>query len=537
MAKFYTILTKIGEALHANAQITQTTVPWTHLAIGDGGGNPVVPKQEQTGLVREVTRVPITSIAPDPNNPNWMIVEAVLPNNVGGWTVRETAIMGTPGGAQCIAVGNYPDTYKPVLAEGSVREMVLRMVVAVIGAGTVNLVIDPAVAIASRGWVEAQIATDTKRGLVELADLGETDTGTDKERAVTPEGLRSVLPRTAFRLEDGQSANGLILTGLYYALGVVNGPSHPSKYSGWIRHSAVTQGIYAYQEAFDVSGGYWRRAQYEGVWSEWIAVQNKAQVDLLITQITQAINALDQEKENAIQAGGAGQYWAGDKTFKNAADIPVRSATEAKTGVVALAALGDVWLADGAKAMTPAVAKQLAASTGMVVLSNAGITDWQVPEVLKSGAKKPYVVVIGAGGGCGAFAELSRGAAGGGSAEDYVDLTGVTTVLCTVGAGTVGANGGASSFGAYLSAGGGRAGQLGSGAFSNGGGGNGGKINRVGANGGGPDVTYGGEGGSSPYGVGVPRSVSGIPGSWPGGGAGAGSVAQPGANGAIYIKW
>lgn len=164
MAKFYTLLTKTGEALHANAQITQTTVPWTHLAIGDGGGNPVVPKQEQTGLVREVTRVPITSIAPDPNNPNWMIVEAVLPNNVGGWTVRETAIMGTPGGAQCIAVGNYPDTYKPVLAEGSVREMVLRMVVAVIGAGTVNLVIDPAVAIASRAYVDnALVAELAKR--------------------------------------------------------------------------------------------------------------------------------------------------------------------------------------------------------------------------------------------------------------------------------------------------------------------------------------------------------------------------------------
>ncbi|QOQ84351.1 phage tail protein [Comamonas thiooxydans] len=193
MAKFYTLLTKTGEALHANAQITQTTVPWTHLAIGDGGGNPVVPKQEQTGLVREVTRVPITSIAPDPNNPNWMVVEAVLPNNVGGWTVRETAIMGTPGGAQCIAVGNYPDTYKPVLAEGSVREMVLRMVVAVIGAGTVNLVIDPAVAIASRGWVEGLVATPVKAGLVKLATVEEAKEGTRTDVAVTPDGLDEAL--------------------------------------------------------------------------------------------------------------------------------------------------------------------------------------------------------------------------------------------------------------------------------------------------------------------------------------------------------
>lgn len=537
MAKFYTILTKVGEALHANAQITQTTVPWTHMAIGDGGGNPVVPKQEQTGLVREVTRVPITSIAPDPNNPNWMVVEAVLPNNVGGWTVRETAIMGTPGGAQCIAVGNYPDTYKPVLAEGSVREMVLRMVVAVIGAGTVNLVIDPAVAIASRGWVEAQIATSQKRGLIEIADLIETDVGEDEERAVTPKGLRSVLPRTVFAILENKSCKDPQRSGLYYASGAFDGPGHPVKFNGWIRHSAVTQNIYAFQEAFDVTGGYWRRAQNDGVWSAWVPVQNKSQVDQLINQIAQAINTLDEEKEDAILRGAADQYWAGDKTFKPAADIPVRSATQVKAGVVALAKIEDVYSGDTGKAMTPAIAKQLSALTGMVALGAAGVTDWVVPEVLKSGAKKAYVVVVGAGGGCGAFDVLSRGAAGGGSAEGLVDLTGVSTVRCTVGAGSAGVSGGASSFGSFMSASGGSAGQYGSGTFSLGGGGYGGTINRVGAVGGGPDVTYGGEGGSSPYGVGVPRSASGIPGSWPGGGAGAGSVTQPGAPGAIYIKW
>ena len=160
MPKYYTLLTKIGEALHANAQITQTSVPWTHMALGDGGGAPVNPKREQTGLVREVHRLPITAIGPHPDNPNWIVVEAVVPNNVGGWTVRETAIMGTAGGAQCIAVGNYPDTYKPVLAEGAVREMVMRMIVEISSTATVNLVIDPAVAIASRQFVEEYVGKE-----------------------------------------------------------------------------------------------------------------------------------------------------------------------------------------------------------------------------------------------------------------------------------------------------------------------------------------------------------------------------------------
>lgn len=272
MAKFYTLLTKTGEALHANAQITQTTVPWTHLAIGDGGGNPVVPKQEQTGLVREVTRVPITSIAPDPNNPNWMIVEAVLPNNVGGWTVRETAIMGTPGGAQCIAVGNYPDTYKPVLAEGSVREMVLRMVVAVIGAGTVNLVIDPAVAIASRGWVESLTANTERRGIVELATQEEAEAAVDTDRAVTPKGLNRYV-RFRPLLGEGVGLNTIKKMGFYaqpssvYATAANN---YPTQEAGTLivqeTDGAIVSQIYIAFNSCDL----WLRTYYElGGWGAW----------------------------------------------------------------------------------------------------------------------------------------------------------------------------------------------------------------------------------------------------------------------------
>lgn len=192
MAKYFTILTNIGSALHANAQIQQTTVPWTHMALGDGNGAEVNPNQAQTGLVREVHRLPITAIEQHATNPNWIVVEAVVPNSVGGWTVRETAIYGGAGAAQCIAVGNYPASYKPVLAEGAVREMVMRMIVEISSTATVNLVIDPAVAIASRGWVESQIASPAKRGMVQLATPAQVQAGVDVGLAVTPQGLSTL---------------------------------------------------------------------------------------------------------------------------------------------------------------------------------------------------------------------------------------------------------------------------------------------------------------------------------------------------------
>ncbi|MBB2778577.1 UNVERIFIED_ORG: hypothetical protein HNP28_003928 [Comamonas terrigena] len=193
MSNFYTILTNIGAALHANAQVQQTTVPWTHMALGDGNGNPVVPQQSQAGLVREVHRLPITSLEQHPDNPNWIVVEAVVPSDVGGWTVRETALYGGAGGSSCIAVGNYPATYKPVLAEGAAREMVMRMVIEVSSVATVKLVIDPAVAIASRKWVESLVATPAKAGLVKLATVDEAKAGQRDDVAVTPEGLDAAL--------------------------------------------------------------------------------------------------------------------------------------------------------------------------------------------------------------------------------------------------------------------------------------------------------------------------------------------------------
>lgn len=193
MSNFYTLLTRVGAALHANAQVNQTTVPWTHMRLGDGNGAAVVPTENQTGLVRQVHMLQITDIAVHPDNPNWVIAEAVVPSDVGGWTVRETAIYGGADGNTCIAVGNYPETYKPVLAEGAGREMVMRMVVQISSVATVKLLIDPAVAIASRAWVESLKATPQKAGLVKLADIPQTLEGERGDVAVTPQGLQAAL--------------------------------------------------------------------------------------------------------------------------------------------------------------------------------------------------------------------------------------------------------------------------------------------------------------------------------------------------------
>lgn len=187
--KYFTTLTNIGAALHANAQLQQTTVPWTHLVLGDGNGVEPVPSPAQTGVIREVDRLAISSIEPDPDNPNWIVIEAVIPADRGGYVVRETALMGGANGNQCIAVGNYPSATKPLLSEGAGSELVIRVVVEIAHTATVTLKIDPAVVIASRDWVEKQHATQQKRGLVRLATLSEALLGEAGDIAVTPAGV------------------------------------------------------------------------------------------------------------------------------------------------------------------------------------------------------------------------------------------------------------------------------------------------------------------------------------------------------------
>ena len=190
--KYFTTLTHIGAALHANAQLQQTTVAWTHLALGDGNGAEPVPSPAQTGVIREVDRLPISSIEPDPDNPSWIVIEAVIPADRGGYVVRETALMGGANGASCIAVGNYPSATKPLLSEGAGSELVIRVVVEIAHTATVTLKIDPAVVIASRDWVEKQHATQQKRGLVRLSSIQEALLGEAGDIAVTPEGVMRV---------------------------------------------------------------------------------------------------------------------------------------------------------------------------------------------------------------------------------------------------------------------------------------------------------------------------------------------------------
>lgn len=149
---FQTILTTVGLAKIADAIANNTSLALHAMAIGDGAGNPTTPSSAQTGLVREVYRADLNSLTLDPDNPsNYVIAELIVPTTVGGWTVREFGLFDSAGAL--IAVGNFPDTYKPVASEGSTRDLIVRVRIEVSNTSAVTLQIDPSVVLASRQWV------------------------------------------------------------------------------------------------------------------------------------------------------------------------------------------------------------------------------------------------------------------------------------------------------------------------------------------------------------------------------------------------
>ena len=200
MAEYYTLLTTIGAARLANAHATGTPVNFAQVAVGDAEYDP---NEGQAALVNEVWRGAINDMRVHADNPNWFVIETVIPEDTGGWFVREVGLFDDAG--NLIAIGKYPSTYKPVLASGSARDILIRMILEVGNTADVNLSIDPSIVLATRNHVATALAghaadpdahaaaTTENKGFVELATIPETRAGTDATRAVTPADLAAIV--------------------------------------------------------------------------------------------------------------------------------------------------------------------------------------------------------------------------------------------------------------------------------------------------------------------------------------------------------
>ncbi|EFB73681.1 phage tail protein [Providencia rustigianii] len=169
--KYFALLTTYGEKVLAEATALGTKIELTHMAVGDGGGILPAPDTKQTKLVNEKRRAAINTLFIDSINTNQVIAEQVIPENEGGWWIREIGLFDKSG--LLVAVANCPETYKPLLAEGSGRTQTIRMILIVSHTESVTLKIDPTVVLATRQYVDDAIQVLDKR----ITELTASDVG------------------------------------------------------------------------------------------------------------------------------------------------------------------------------------------------------------------------------------------------------------------------------------------------------------------------------------------------------------------------
>lgn len=146
--QFYTILTNVGKAKVANAALLNNNVTLKTLKVGDGNGAYYNPTEDQKELRNVVYTCNVGSVSVDKDNPNWIVAETIIPGNIGGFTIREIGLFDVDG--DMIAIGKYPETYKPVVANGASKDLNVRTIFEVSNAENVTLSINPSVIIATK---------------------------------------------------------------------------------------------------------------------------------------------------------------------------------------------------------------------------------------------------------------------------------------------------------------------------------------------------------------------------------------------------
>ncbi len=533
--KFYTLLTDIGAAKLASAAALGVPLKITHMAVGDGGGTLPTPDAKQTALVNEKRRAALNMLYIDPQNSSQIIAEQVIPENEGGWWIREVGLFDESGAL--IAVGNCPESYKPQLAEGSGRTQTVRMVLITSSTDNITLKIDPAVVLATRKYVDDKIseheqsrrhpdASLTAKGFTQLSSA----TNSESEiLAATPKAVKAAYDLAAGKASASHTHPWNQITGVPAASLTVKGTVQLSSATN---STSETQAATpkAVKAAYDLAAGK-APVSHTHPWSQITDVPAASLTVKGTVQLSSATNSTSETQAATPKAVKAVYDLANGKQPADATLTALAGLATAAdklpyfTGndTASLTTLTNVGRNILAKASTQAVIQYLGLSD-----ASGYVGRWLNTRVFTSsgtytptlGTKRIRVTITGGGGGGGGCKAASNNetffGAGGGAGGTIISIMTPTqnSYPVTIGAGgaggvsaTNGTRGGNSVFASLIAPGGAGGGKSG---VTNTNGGNGGvpstgDINIIGGCGGdgqSGNIGVSGEGGTSYWGGG-----------------------------------
>ena len=154
-----TLVTDCGIQLIAAAVMEGKKINITDLAVGDGGGSYYKPNSTMTALKGEKWRGKVNRVEINEKSPNMIDVVAVIPSDVGGWTIREMGVLDET--ETLIAVCNTPDTEKVIISSGAAGEIELTMHIEISNADAISFIIDPNVVTATKKDIADHDASKT----------------------------------------------------------------------------------------------------------------------------------------------------------------------------------------------------------------------------------------------------------------------------------------------------------------------------------------------------------------------------------------
>ena len=244
--KFIAILTQAGSEKIADAVIAGEKLVFTQMAVGDGGGDATTPNAAQTALVNETFRTSLNSLRIANSDKNTIAAEMIIPPEVGGFSIREAALF--DNGGTCIAVASVPETYKPLLDEGSGRFTIIRIWLTVSSTEHVELLVDPGVVLATvedvisvgsegKDYTDKQLsehaesrnhpdATLDEKGFTQLSNALDSE---DESKAATSAAIKAAI---AHAIRSAWELDNPVGTVKFYAQNV--NPNERYPWSKWV---------------------------------------------------------------------------------------------------------------------------------------------------------------------------------------------------------------------------------------------------------------------------------------------------------------
>ena len=160
MSEFYSIITKKGLELITEAIANETKINLEYIAIGDSNGAYYEPNEEQTTLINEKYRARISEVTE-------LIAKAQIPNDIGGFYIREIGVLDNQN--NLILIAKQPETYKPIISEGSAKELWIKVIIQAINSEVLELKVDTSIQTATVELVANLLNLHTHNDLMPVA--------------------------------------------------------------------------------------------------------------------------------------------------------------------------------------------------------------------------------------------------------------------------------------------------------------------------------------------------------------------------------